>query len=120
MRTIMLCVAAATIMGADAPRAFAQQTPAGKYDGKYTTTIKCFPTGNFRYTSITIRGDAFRVSFQLDGDSRKTCPIKINADGTFSNQTCDAPTTGKIVGDKLEFSFNAGRLCDITGVRDKG
>lgn len=115
------CLAAVALGTWAASSASAQQSPPpGKFDGKYTGTMKCVPSGNFRFNGITIRGDVVNVRFIVDGGSPKACSAKINPDGTFSNSSCDLPVTGKFVGDKLQYSFKADRFCDVSATREKG
>jgi hypothetical protein len=116
----LVCLAATAVMAWAASSAAQQSPPPGKFDGKYTGTMKCTPSGNFRFNGITIRGDTINVNFAVDGGNRKSCSAKINPDGTFSNSNCDLPVTGKFVGEKLEYSIKGDRFCDISATREKG
>ncbi len=117
----LACLAAAALVTWASSSALSQQAPApGKFDGKYSGTIKCVPSGSMRYNGNTIRGDVINASFTFDGNSPRSCSAKINPDGTFSNSACSLPITGRIVGDKLEYSFKGDRYCDITATREKG
>lgn len=90
-----------------------------KFDGKYTGNMKCTPAGNYRFNGNTISNDQFSTTFNIGGQAAR-CTLKISPDGTFSNQTCDLPTSGKIVGDKLSYSVkHQNGFCEVSAMREK-
>lgn len=117
----LVCLAALALMTWAASSALGQQNPApGKFDGRYTGTVRCVPSANVRYDGSTIRGDVITYRANFMQGPMKSCSAKINPDGSFSNSACDLPIAGKIVGDKLEFHVKGDRMCDISATREKG
>jgi hypothetical protein len=96
----------------------AQQTP-GPYDGRYSGTMKCAPTGTYRLNGLTIQQSKFNFTFTFDRRSQ-SCPVEIHQDGTFNNQNCALPMSGKITGDKLEMKLKSQDVfCDVSATRQR-
>jgi hypothetical protein len=98
------------------PSALAQAPAANPFDGR------CFPAGNYSPGALDIKGGRFVYSSQGRQGARQSCPIQIQPDGTFNNQKCDVPTSGRIVGDMMEMHTvlpDGSATCDKTYKRAK-
>ena len=119
MRAIV-CAVTAAVVALSVTSSMAQQSPAaGKFDGVYSGSMKCFPAMTARLNGLTIKQSKFTFSFTY-GATRRSCALQVNDDGSFGNQACDVPMSGKIVGDKFESHFKTqDAICDVTATRQK-
>jgi hypothetical protein len=97
--------------------ALAQSKPAaGAFDGKYVgESIRCFPAGRMlaRISFYTVSGNKFSHRFTFDGEPR-SCSLSIGTDGTFNNKDCGVPTSGKIVGNRMDVEFKSPEaICNV-------
>lgn len=109
------------IVPASSGHAQQQPKPPGTYDGKYAGTMRCFGHSNARVNGLTVRQGRFVFSFKTTrGAGTLSCAVQIKSDGTFDNQACDLPMSGKVTGDTLQASFKSpDALCDFTVTREK-
>ena len=113
----MASIAATALMVAPA---MAQQPPAaGRFDGKYGGKMTCFPAiGQAQVRGLAIKASKFMFDFTFN-DSHRVCPVQIKPDGTFDNQKCDVPLSGKIEGKNLSIHLRTqDAICDITAARE--
>jgi len=104
------------------PLSAQQKKPsASSFDGKYGGTMNCSGGSNSRFNGLTIRQGKFTFTYRTSrGAGTLSCPLQIKPDGSFENQDCDLPTTGRVDAEKVEFSFKSPeRLCDVHLTRDK-
>jgi hypothetical protein len=103
--------------------ALAQQAPraTAPFDGKYSGTMRCVGLANSRLNGLIIRQGRFTFTFKTTrGAGSVNCALQVMSDGSFENQSCDLPTRGKVVGDKLEASFkSADAICEISATRER-
>ena len=95
---------------------------AGTFDGKYVgVSIRCFPNA-IALPSISfyvVSGNSFSHQFNFNGETRR-CTLSIGADGAFSNKDCGVPTSGKVVGDRLDVEFKAPEsICNVVLKRER-
>jgi hypothetical protein len=111
-RVIAILVAGLAMLAASAALTQTKVVADGKWVAE---TIQCFPqTGQNRFNGLTIKDNKFSMRFTLGGQAR-TCNITIAADGSFNNQSCDVPTSGKITGDSMELNYkNDDRMCKVS------
>lgn len=109
------------IVPASSGHAQQQPKPPGTYDGKYAGAMRCVGLANTRVNGLTIRQGRFVFSFRTSrGAGTLSCAVQIKSDGTFDNQSCDLPMSGKVTGDTLQASFKSpDALCDFTVTREK-
>ena len=118
-RTIAILAACSTLLGATTAWPQAKGTKAS-FDGKWVgVSTQCFPnTGQARFNGLTIKDNKFSLRFTVSGRTRN-CNIAIGADGSFDNQTCEVPTSGKISGDNMELNYkNEDRMCKVALKRE--
>lgn len=98
-----------------------QPKPPGTYDGKYAGAMRCVGLTNTRLNGLTVRQGRFIFNFKTTrGAGTLSCAVQIKSDGTFDNQSCDLPMSGKVTGDTLQASFKSpDALCDFTVTREK-
>ena len=115
---IVVAIVVATV---PASSGHAQPQPPGTYDGKYAGAMRCVGLPNSRLNGLTIRQSRFIFNFKTNrGAGTLSCAVQIKSDGTFDNQSCDLPMSGKVTGDTLQASFKSPEaLCDITATREK-
>ena len=101
------------------PAVAQQKATTGKFDGKYVGSMSCAGPTNARFNGLTIRQSKFSFTFTSGrGAGSISCALQIKPDGSFDNQSCSMPTTGKVVGDKIEFRFKAPEaICDVAMTR---
>ena len=90
------------------------------FDGKWVgQSPQCFPvTGQSRFNGLTIKDNKFSLRFTVGGRSR-SCNVAIGPDGSFDNQSCDVPTSGKITGDSMELTYkNEDKSCKVALKRE--
>jgi hypothetical protein len=100
--------------------AMAQQPPAGPFDGRYSGKMTCFPSRSpaVQLRGLNIKGSKFTFDFRYN-ESHRFCPVQIKTDGTFDNQTCDVPMSGKADGKTLTIHFKTqDAICDVTAARE--
>ncbi len=70
---------------------------------------------------LTVRLGRFIFNFKTTrGAGMLSCAVQIKSDGTFDNQSCDLPMSGKVTGDTLQASFKSPEaFCDFTVTREK-
>lgn len=102
-------------------RAQQQTKPPGPYDGKYVGDMRCVGVTNTRVNGLTVRQGRFTFNFKTNrGAGTASCAVQINDDGTFDNQSCNLPMSGKVTGDTLQATFKSQEtLCDLTVTREK-
>ena len=120
MRYSISILAACPVMLA-ATVAWSQATLSkAPFDGKWVgLSTQCFPVaGQNRFNGLTIKDSKFSMRFTVGGRTRN-CNVAIGRDGTFDNQTCDVPTSGKITGDSMELNYkNEDRACKVALKRE--
>lgn len=103
--------------------AFAQQQPKPPlpFDGKYSGMMRCVGVANSRLNGLTIRQGRFTLTFKTTrGAGNVSCALQIAPDGSFDNQSCDLPTSGKMIGEKLEATFKSpDAICEISATRER-
>jgi len=114
---VLGCVVLASASAPAQPKA-----TAGPFDGKYVgASIRCFPNA-ITLPSITfyvVSGNRFSHRFNFNGESR-SCTLDIGANGAFSNKDCGVPTSGRIVGERLEVEFKAPEsICNVVLKRER-
>jgi len=116
-----ILVACPALLAATAARPQAKSPAKASFDGKWVgLSTQCFPnTGQNRFNGLTIKDNKFSLRFTVGGRTRN-CNIAISSDGSFDNQNCDVPTTGKISGDNMELNYkNEDRMCKVALKRDQ-
>lgn len=116
--SVAIVVAAVPVSSGHAQQ---QPKPPGPYDGKYAGAMKCVGGSNARMNGLTVRQGRFTLNFKTTrGAGTLSCTVQIKSDGTFDNQSCDLPMSGKVTGDTLQASFRSPEaLCDLTITREK-
>ena len=96
------------------------QPQTGPNDGKYVGSLKCFPSGaTSRLNGLTIRQSKFNFTFTFSGSSR-SCAVELQPDGTFSNENCALPMSGKVAGEQLNMKFKSpDAYCDVSATRER-
>jgi hypothetical protein len=90
------------------------------FDGKWLAqTNRCFPAGaGYRVgADLQVKAGKFTLNSTASDRTNIICVIKIQPDGTFSNQTCDLAVSGQIKGDIMELHntiSGGGGFCDKT------
>jgi hypothetical protein len=116
---ISILIACPAILAATVAWAQAKPTKVS-FDGKYTAqSIQCFPNnGQNRFNGLTIKDNKFSLRFTLAGQTRN-CSLAIGADGSFDNQSCDVPASGKVTGDSMTLNYkNDDRMCKVALKRE--
>lgn len=120
MKHIISILAACPVLLA-ATATWPQTPPADtSFDGKWVwQSIECFPkTGQSRFNALTVKDSKFSLRFTVDGRTRR-CSVVIGADGSFDNQSCDVPTSGKISGSNMALNYkNEDKLCKVALKRE--
>jgi hypothetical protein len=118
MKVLRLALIATTMLAA-LPGS-AQQSKRYPFDGHYGGTMNCSGS-NSRFGGLTIRQGKFSHTYKSSrGAGSRSCALQIQSDGSFDNQDCDLPTTGKASADGVEFTFKGPeRICDVHLTRDK-
>jgi len=115
-------IALGGIVVASASASAQPKSAAGTFDGKYVgVSIRCFPNA-IALPSISfyvVSGNSFSHQFNFNGETRR-CTLSIGADGAFSNKDCGVPTSGKVVGDRLDVEFKAPEsICNVVLKRER-
>jgi hypothetical protein len=117
------CVWVWTPLSAEAAASVLAQSN-GPFDGKWLAqTNRCFPAGSgYRIgVDLQIKASKFSLGSTAADGTVRTCVIKIQPDGTFSNKTCDLVVSGQIKGSIMELHNTipgGSGFCDKTYKRD--
>jgi|SRR5689334_17361966 hypothetical protein len=120
MRGLRLATIATAMLAVLPVSAQQKNAPSYPFDGHYGGTMNCSGS-NARFGGLTVRQGKFSHAYKSSrGAGTRSCSLRIQPDGSFDNQDCDLPTTGKASADGIEFSFKGPeRICEVHLTRDK-
>ena len=64
---------------------------------------KCIPTTPQRFFGVTVEGNRFTYGFAF-ANRTASCSVAIGPDGSFGNNGCEAPISGRISGNQMTLS----------------
>ena len=94
---------------------------SGPFDGYWAIQRgTCFPsrvvTPGGKWV---VKNNSFTLAWSADRVPYK-CTAEIAADGSFDNQACELPMTGKFAGDQLNLKFQTKQShCEVAATRAK-
>jgi hypothetical protein len=92
---------AATILGASRrPPEAATSAFAGRWA---IVRAKCIPVTPQRFFGVTVEGNRFTYGFNFQNRGA-SCTVEIRPNGSFANNSCEAPLTGQISGNRMTMS----------------
>jgi hypothetical protein len=72
-----------------------------------------------RLQKWVVKDNSFTLTWSADRVPYK-CIAPIGADGSFDNQTCEVPMSGKFTGDQLNLKFQTkASHCEVAATRAK-
>ena len=74
---------------------------------------KCIPTTPQRFFGVTVEGNRFTYGFSF-ASRTASCTVAIGPDGSFANNACEAPMSGRISGNRMTVSQRHPEIiCDF-------
>jgi peptidoglycan hydrolase-like protein with peptidoglycan-binding domain len=74
---------------------------------------KCIPTTPQRFFGVTVEGNRFTYGFAF-ANRTASCTVSIGPDGSFANNSCEAPISGRISGNRMTVSQrHPETICDF-------
>ncbi len=84
------------------------------YAGRWSLVrSKCIPTTPQRFFGVTVEGNRFSYGFSF-ANRTASCSVAIGPDGSFGNNSCEAPMSGRISGNRMTLSQRHPEIiCDF-------
>ena len=74
---------------------------------------KCIPSTPQRFFGVTVEGNRFTYGFAF-ANRTASCSVAIGPDGSFANNACEAPMSGRISGNRMTLSQKHPEIiCDF-------
>ena len=99
-------------VGPVAPRLPTPSPPA--FAGRWSLVrSKCIPSTPQRFFGVTVEGNRFSYGFTF-ANRTASCSVAIGPDGSFANNSCEAPLSGRISGNRMTLSQrHPEAICDF-------
>jgi hypothetical protein len=97
-----------------APSRRVPETSPSAFAGRWSIVrSKCSPSTPQRFFGVTVEGNRFTYGFSF-ASRTASCTVAIGPDGSFANNACEAPMSGRISGNRMTVSQRHPEIiCDF-------